>query len=196
MLKPTIRNNLPTVEQVMKSINFGTARGVTWTAKDAQTAIITSLGNHFTLRGNWMQPSNRFGIRIKPATKTDLKAEVYTAADWLLLHEEGGDKHGRGGSLAVPTDEVRRTKRMIIPRGQRPKGLGAKAFKLMTKRGPVLAQRITRGKRKGLIILYGLEKSVHIKKRPTFYGPGQAAVNKFLERNVNKSISQALADIK
>jgi hypothetical protein len=183
----------PPVAKVMGNINFGTAKGLTETAKEAQSAVQGAIKGTFVVRGNWWQQSNRYGIRIKPATKADLRAEIRTMADWLEPHETGKDKQARGGQVAVPTENVRRNKRLIIPRGQRPKGLGSKAFVLQTKHGPVLAQRISRGPRKGLVVLYGLERSVRIRKQSTFYEPIQKVVRRRLEHNVKRGIAHAFA---
>jgi hypothetical protein len=182
----------PSADKIYKNIQFGTAMGLTQTAKDGQSAVLSSLKSTFTLRNDWAQPSNKFGIKIKPATKDDLSAEVRTNADWLKIHEEGGIKHAQSGRLAIPTDNVRRNKRLIIPRNQRPKGLAGKAFVLMTKKGPVLAQRISRGKRKGLIVLYGLETSARIKKQSTFYEPIRKVVAARLNINIEAGIQKAL----
>lgn len=176
----------------MQNINFGTAMGLTKTAKEGQAAVKGALKATFTLRGSWYEASNKFGIRIKPAKRDDLSAEVRTNADWLEPHETGKDKTARGGSVAVPTDQVRRNKRAIIPRAQRPKGLTGKAFKLMTRRGPVLAQRMKSGKRKGLVILYGLEQRVKIRKQSTFYEPIKKVVDRRVVRNVRDGIDTAL----
>lgn len=178
---------------IVKQVNFGTATGLTKTAKEGQAAVVGALKGTFTLRGNWFQQSNKYGIKITPARKDKLQSEVKTAADWLEPHEEGRDKHAQGGRVAVPTDQVRRNKRMIIPRGQRPKGLAAKAFILQTKRGPVLAQRLVKGKRKGLIVLYGLENTVRIKKRSTFHDPIQKVVDRRLAANIKEGIMRAFA---
>lgn len=196
MLNIRITQYPPSAEKIMKNINFGTAKGLTQTAKEGQSAVVGALKGTFTLRGKWFEQSNRFGIKITPATKTKLTSEVKTAADWLEPHEEGKDKTPQGNTLAVPTDQVRRNKRLIIPRGQRPKGLAAKAFVLQTKRGPVLAQRLKRGKRKGLIILYGLEKSVKIKKQSTFYDPIRKVIDRRLEKNIRDGIAFALKTMK
>jgi hypothetical protein len=182
----------PSAEKIYKNIQFGTAVGLTKTAKEAQSAVLAALQSTFTLRGTWFQANNRFGIKIKPATKDDLSAEVRTMADWLKIHEDGGIKHAQSGRLAVPTENVRRNKRYIIPRNQRPKGLAGKAFVLMTKKGPVLAQRISRGKRKGMIVLYGLEGSARIKKQPTFHDPIQKVVDHRLTKNIEAGIQNAL----
>lgn len=179
-------------KKIIRQINYGTAVGLTKTAKEAQGAVIGALQGTFTLRGSWFQPGNRFGIRIKPATPADPSAEVRTNADWLLPHEEGKNKTARGGNIAIPTDQVRRNKRLIIPRGQRPRGLGAKAFVLQTKKGPVLAQRISRGKRKGLVILYGLKPSVRIRRQSTFYEPIRKVIDRRLMKNITREIDHAL----
>jgi hypothetical protein len=84
------------------------------------------------------------------------------------------------------------TNALIIPRNQRPKGLAGKAFVLMTKKGPVLAQRISRGKRKGLIVLYGLEQTARIKKQSTFYDPIRKVVDRRLNQHIEREIQNAL----
>lgn len=188
-LSTKIINTLPSADKLYKNVQFGTAMGLTKTAKDGQAASVDAIKGTFTVRGNWWQQNMRHGIKIKPARPTDMTAEVKTAADWLEPHETGKDKQARGGDVAVPTDQIRRNKRMIIPRGQRPRGLGAKVFKLMTKRGEVLAQRMQRGPRKGIVILYGLERSVKIRKQSTFYEP----IGKAVKRNINKNIADGIA---
>jgi hypothetical protein len=187
----------PSSEKITKNINFGIARGLTRLAKDGQSAVLGALRGKFTLRGTWFQQQNRFGIKIQPAKPNDLVAAVQTRADWLEKQETGGDKTSiQGHSIAVPTDQVRRNKRLIIPRGQRPPGLGSKAFVLQTKHGPVLAQRITRGKRKGIIILYGLERKVKIKKVDVFEKPIEKVVGRRGQRIIEQSIVEALATMK
>jgi hypothetical protein len=182
----------PSVDKIMSNINFGTATGLTKTAKEGQAASVGAIKGTFITRGSWFAQQNRFGIKVKPATKTNLQAEVRTNADWLEKHETGEDKHARAGRVAVPTDQVRRNKRLIIPRGQRPKGLAAKVFVLKSKRGDVLAQRLKSGKRKGLIVLYGLERSVKIRKQSTFYTPIEKVVSRRLVKNVREGIDHAL----
>lgn len=195
-IRTRLINNMPSGAEMTKQVNFGTALGLTNTAKTAQGEVVSTLKSTFTLRGGWFEQSNKFGIKITPARKDKLVAEVKTAADWLEPHEEGRDKTGRGGDLAIPTQEVRRNKRDIISRANRPKGLGPKAFKLMTRRGPVLAQRMKRGSRKGLIILFGLEKTVKIKQRSTFYKPIKHIVDKNLKENIRSGVMKAFATMK
>lgn len=189
-------NKMPSVGGVVRQFQFGTAVGLTRLAKHAQKDIKQELRSQFTIRNKWPDVGP-LAIRITPATKNDLTSEVKTAAGFLRPHEEGTAKTPLSGkSIAVPTENVRRNKRLIIPRGQRPKGLGGKAFVLETKHGPVLAQRITRGPRKGLVVLYGLEPSVRIKKRSTFNEPARKAAKQHGPRFINEGIHYALKTAK
>lgn len=191
MIKGRIIKMPPSVDRCKKNIKFGEVVGLTRTAKKAQAAVVDDLKSTFTLRGSWWMQANRFGIKIIPATKDKPEAAVVTRADWLELHETGGDKKGRGGHrIAVPSKEVRRNKRQIIQKGQRPRNL-KNTFVIETKKGPVLAQRLKRGPRKGLVILYGLEDSVPIKKESTFYEPIKDTVRKHLTEEIRRGIDYA-----
>lgn len=181
----------PLADKLIKNINFGTAVGLTRTAKEGQAAVVGALAGTFTLRGRWFEQGNKFGIKIKPAKRDDLSAEVRTQADWLEIHEKGGQKTARGGRVAVPTGDVRRNKRAIIQKSQRPRNL-KNTFVLETAHGPVLAQRITRGKNKGIRILYGLEPKVQIRKQSTFYAPIDNVVKRRLDANIRAEIEKAL----
>lgn len=197
----------PNWPKLLKNVKFGIAVGLTKTAKDGQSASQNSIRSTFTVRGNWWQQSNRFGIRITPAKRDDLVAEVKTAADWLAIHETGGLKHPRGRNLAVPTENVRRNKRQIIPKAQRPRNL-KEAFVLNTRKGPVLFRRMflnrggkltgrkLRGVAGALVALFGLEPSVRIRKQSTFYEPIQKAVNENLTKHVAQEIRNALDTMK
>lgn len=178
----------PSAERLDKYIRNGIATGLTRTAGEGQQAVIGALKGTFTLRGNWFQPNMKYGIKRTMARGEKLEAVIGTNADWLVPHETGKNKTAQGGSVAVPTENVRRNKRLIIPRGQRPKGLAGKVFKLQSKRGPVLVQRITRGKNKGLRVLYGLERQVRIKRVNVFFDP----INKVVKRRLNSNVSNAV----
>jgi hypothetical protein len=184
-------------DKINKQIDFGTAVGLTKTAKEGQTAVIGALKGSFTLRGTWFQPSSKVGIRIKPATKTNLKAEITTAADWILKQIKGGQYFPfKGNMLAIPTENVRRNKRMIIPRGQRPLRL-QKAFVIKTAGGAsILFQRKGRGKKKDLVAMYILVPKVLIHAVDTFYEPIQKVVDRRLLKNIGDGIEMAFKTAK
>jgi hypothetical protein len=156
---------------VAKQVTFALAATLTAVAREAQAASVASIESTFTVRNNWDKPSNAMGIKALAATKDDLTAAVATRADWL--HEEARVKQPQrpGGELAIPTANVRRSKRDIIQRSQRPKALGAKAFVVKTRNGPVLAYRRGRGKNKQLVFLYRLKPSARIRKQSTLVEP-------------------------
>jgi len=192
MIKGRIIKMPPSVDRCKKNIKFGEVVGLTRTAQKAKDAVVADLKSTFTLRGSWWMQSNRFGIKAIPATKAKPQSAVVTRADWLELHETGGDKKGRGGHrIAVPSKEVRRNKRQIIQKGQRPRNL-KNSFVFQGKYGPVLARRLKGGPRKGEVdILYGLEDSEPIKKESTFYEPIKDTVQKHLKEEISKGIDYA-----
>lgn len=180
-------------KKIAKQFAFASAQALTKTAKEAQIAIIDQLPEHFTLRGNWFQPGYKFGIKIKPAKKDNLKAIVGTDADWLEKFETGADKTPRNKFLAIPTDNVRRSKRQIIQRGQRPGALRGKGdVVLQTKSGPVLFVRQGRGKNKRLVALYNLEVKAKIRKNSAVIEPAVKVINGRLYKNFSESFIKAL----
>lgn len=103
---------------------------------------------------------------------------------------------------------MRRNKRDIIQRGQRPRN-PQERVRAADEKGPVLFQKLfgnaagkfttrklktNRGTR--LVAVYGLEKSAKIKKRSTFYEPLEALVGKHGDRNVIAAIDAAFASMR
>lgn len=109
-----VNRRLTDLEQ--KQLPFATARALTWLAMDVQKEERRELPRRFTIRNTWVAK----GIRIKPAKKTRLVAEVYSRDDFMERQEEGGTKRPKQGQhLAVPVD-ARRNKRGIITKANRP----------------------------------------------------------------------------
>lgn len=177
--------------QIAKQLPFATARTLTQTAKDAQDEILHTLPQTFTLRGVWFKPRNKFGIKIRPATKRDLEAETGTNADWLELHETSGVKRPRGSHLAIPTENIRRLKSGKISKVNRPRNL-KRSFVLQTKNGRVLFQRKFKGKRSHIVALYNLEKRAKIKKQSTVIEPATRTIKARINMNFEKFMTEAL----
>lgn len=163
-----VSRNIEKVLDLDKQITFATSTALTATAREAQAEVIASIQKTFITRGPWYLPGNKFGIKIEPATKTDLHTAVKTDAYWLQLHETGGVKTPQSSKdLAIPTVAVRRTKRDLIAKSDLPRNL-LNAFILNLPRGPAL---FIRRKTKGLVRLYDLERSVKIEKKSTVVEP-------------------------
>jgi hypothetical protein len=179
-----------------KQVTFALAATLTAVAREAQAASVASIEDTFTVRNNWDKPSNAMGIKALAATKDDLSAALVTRADWL--HEEARKKEPlrSGGLLAIPTAQVRRTKRDIIQRSQRPKALAGKAFRLKTRNGPVLAKWQGRGKNKKLVVLYRLKPSARIRKQSTLVEPTVKVFEKRFDKVFEQQLRRALATAK
>jgi hypothetical protein len=163
-----ISNNIGRLIDLEKQMTFATSEALTETARQAQTEVIETIQKTFTTRNAWYLPRNKFGIRIEAANKTSLKAAVKTDAYWLALHETGGVKEPRSAKeLAIPTANVRRSKRENILKSQLPRNL-KNAFILQMQSGPAL---FIRQKTRGLRRLYNLEPKVKIKKESTVVEP-------------------------
>lgn len=181
-------------ETINKQIRFATAVALTKTAKQAQTAVLGALRENFTLRTNWAEPSSKIGIRIKPAKKDDLEAQVKTAANFLKLQDEGGEKLPKGKMLAIPTVNVKRNKRDLIAKANRPNALrGKRTFIIQTPRGPVLFQRKFKGKRSQIVALYNLEPKARISARPVFKRPVESTAMENFNKNFEEACKQAFA---
>lgn len=162
-----------------KQTIFALASGLTLTAKEIQAATIKEIEGSFTVRTNWDKPSNIFGVRIKPATKQKLDAWIGTAADWLekFIKEPAGSivlKLPQGEFLAIPTSNVRRTKRDLIRATQRPQAIRGKRDVLLpmkSGKGFVLFQAKGPRGRGNLVALYFLVPRAKIREKDVLFGP-------------------------
>ncbi len=166
------------IRNLPKQLRYATAVTLTRSAESAQDAILARTRDVFTIRKSWLQPGYKFGINRKAATKDDLSAEVFSRAPWMLRHEEGGLKLPNKEYLAVPQEGVKRTKKDLIPAGQKPKALKRSFIIWKTKSGPMLFQRKGRGKSSTIKAMYAFEKSAQIEARWQFVKTGIAVVKK------------------
>lgn len=176
---------------VEKQFRFALASALTATAKKAQAATIADIRETFSVRTQWLNPTNAMGIKALPASKDDLTAAVATRAEWLVDHESGQDRVPQGHAhRAVPTINVRRTKRQLIQKSQRPRNLKDKAFKVTLKNGgEAIFARVGRGKAKRLVMLYYLIKRAQIDKESTV---GEQTVKAF-DRHFNNEFAARFA---
>ncbi len=195
---------------------FATAKALTMTAKDVQAEVIKTLPERFTLRTPWYK-TWPYGFLITPAIKTRLEATVYSKAPFMTLQEEGGVKTPRGRMIAVPTNNIRRTKRDLIKEDQRPAYLlkgyrlrGASKAKGMGKRAErsgniafikeingVLGiwQRVGRGK-DTTRLMYTLIPRADIQPRLFFYQTGKKVVDMKFNQNFGTAMNDALRTAK
>lgn len=81
-----------------KDVRFVAAKSLTQTAQEVQTAVRSHIREAFVLR----RPNFEKSIKVRPATKQNLEATVYTMAGFAALQQTGGKQTARSGRLAVP----------------------------------------------------------------------------------------------
>ena len=143
-----------------KHIPFAVAKTLTQIAQQSQQEVRKSIKEKFFIR----KKSGGFesSVRIKPATKTKLTAEVYTMAAFAALQQTGGVKKANDGRLAIPSYQAISQVKKRSDSNSPSSYLAGDAFKIKTKSG---AEAIAQRKGKEFKILFFLRKSAHIDKR-------------------------------
>ena len=185
----------PSADKILKNINYGTAVGLTKTAKEGQSAVVGALQGAFTIRNGWWRQNTPVGIKVKPATKTNLKAEIYTNAHFLPVHEQGGTKIPYKNYIAVPTKFAQPNKSRRIPQANLPKNLVG-AFVITSNGTRLLVVRRTRGKNKGIVPMYVLTKKAKEKKVDIWEKPIEKVIHRRLNANVEREVTKALATMR
>lgn len=184
-----------------KQVPFATARALTWTVKEAQNKLIKAMPSTFNVTKKWWLAKQPTGIRIKPASKVNLIATVYTNAYFLPLQEDGGIKiplKGRG--ILIPTERT--------PKYGRKAGGSRKvmAGKKIVRRGgtsggsPIATMQSgkrgvfrRRGKKRLPIdLLYSYVATARIKPRMRFKSRAYRVARRSFDTNFGKSLSMAV----
>lgn len=194
MFKITIEDHVtPMLKNLIRELPSQVAQGINDLANNARDEFLWDLPNRMTLRTPWFKPGSQFGFNVRKATPSNPSAEIYTRAPWMQLQETGGTKTPKGKHLAIPTTTVRRTKRDLIPKSQRPMGLGSKAFQLKTQSGKeFLAMRTGRGKKSGLKIMYLLGQQARIRPQLHFTDSIKGYVAQNAEKYLARAIERAM----
>lgn len=100
-----IRHNLEEVAKDLSAIErtqlpFAIATALTRTAGDVRDELRATLRDHFTVRSTWVERS----IQSEMANKKDVDPTARVGSTYLPmgLHDVGGEKTGRKGSVGVP----------------------------------------------------------------------------------------------
>lgn len=180
-----------------KQIPFAMSKALNDTANDAQKAIQDSLQQRFTLRRPDFIKRTIKRNREDFATKTKLEAVVRIdpTRDMLAKFEDGGTKTPRSGAaIAIPTENVRRTKAQIVSESQRPKWLIATGKgisyggKLLLKKG--------RGRGARLLVGYIFKKAVRIPRSLGFVATATTAVDRHWVRRAEDAVARTLQTLR
>ena len=179
------------LEGAAKQIPFATARALTLTAQAAQAELRNTLAEDLTIRNDWVSK----GIRIVPARKSNLRAEVGSRDRFMALQAEGGWKEGKaGGAVAVPVGA--RSSPKSITRPSRWPGkiiAGAKGLKIQLHGGAQGVFQKRGGGRKAMLALqYVLVKRVHVAPQWNFARRVDGAVAKAWPELARRAIAEAI----
>jgi hypothetical protein len=187
-----------------KQIRFAIASACTKGAKAVQAADVKAIEGAFTIRTRW-DVVGPYAVKVQAAKKDDnpIVALVGTGADFIekFIREPEGStviKLPQGEFIAIPTSNVRRTKRDIIRAMQRPRALrGKDDFVIPLKNGTLgLFQRQGRKGQKKAVLLYRLVKHARIKERDVLFGPAQKTLDAQLLGLYQQGVAQAIATAK
>lgn len=135
-----------------RDVRFVAAKSLTQTAQEVQSAVRQHIREAFVLR----RPNFEKSIKVRPATKQTLQAEVYTMAGFAALQQTGGRQTAKNGRLAVPRyDDLKQVKA-----GRKSNAAGSFLLKLKSG-GHAIASRANGEFR----ILYYLKNLAYIPKR-------------------------------
>ena len=170
-----------------KHIPFAVAKTLTQIAQQSQQEVRKSIKEKFFIR----KKSGGFesSIRIKPATKTKLTAEVYTMAAFSALQQTGGVKQAKDGRLAIPSYQAISQVKKRTDSNSPSSYLAGDAFKIKTKSG---AEAIAQRKGKEFKILFFLRKSAHIDKRLDMIEITTSTVKDRFEAQLKGNVSEVL----
>ncbi len=172
-----------------RQVPFALALALTRTAQKAQRDIRNHIDDKFVIR----KKSGGFknSIRIKPATKKTLQAEVYSMADFAALQQTGGVKKPRDGRLAIPAyNNIKEVKRKTSKRS--PAGyLADGAFIIRLKSGQQAIAKHFKGR--DLRILYFLRKTADVSKRLEMIETARRTVGTEFAIMFNKTLRDVLA---
>ncbi len=175
-----------------KQLPFAYSLSLNRASEKARDKFVSdTLPSAFTLRTGWWKPRNRWGFNIKPSTKHTLVTSIYTKAPWMEDHEKGGIRTPKKKSFAVPHANVKRSKRGLISRSNKPAGMKNKFVKEVNGQ-PLLFRRL----KKSIRLMYNLVPSARIRPALKFKDTISKEVNRIYQDEFNKAFNEAMRSAK
>lgn len=192
------------VRAFTRSLNRIQKRQVPYATSVALNDVAFQVRKHIvdvTWPGSVEVKNTRFigaALRVKKANKRTLTAAVFDRLGRASLskHVKGGTKRPRGSSIAVPTDEVKRTGSGKVRRSQTPRTVLGKprGFRTRLRSGTeVIGERVG-SKRSGRVkILYTLHPSTRIRGRFPFYRDAERVARRRFPGLFKRALERAIA---
>ncbi|MFI3241205.1 MAG: hypothetical protein R3Y43_01400 [Alphaproteobacteria bacterium] len=165
------------------NIKFAVAKSLTNTAQAIQKDVQEHIHNTFVIR----KKAGGFerSIRIKPATKQALQAEVYTMAGFASLQQTGGISKPKSGRLAIP---LYNNLNEVKTKAKANKDIKNSFLVKFKSGGYGLATR----KGKEMKILFALRSQAYVPKRLNMLEIGEQTAHRVFEQIFNKNIAEII----
>ncbi|MBF0322365.1 MAG: hypothetical protein HQL62_05385 [Magnetococcales bacterium] len=180
--------------ELEKQLRFATAQALTRTTQDAQEEVKRQLPERFTIRTGWLAR----GIRIRPASRNNLKASVLVKDAFMALQETGGDKTSPfGDALGVPVG-ARPTPQNITRPSKFPGALLAKKGFFIApiahgSRTMGVWKRTGKGRGERLTLMYVFDQKVRLKPRFGFHETVRKVAVERFPVHLREALKKALA---
>lgn len=161
-------------------------------AENARQLLIQQWPQHVHVRqGGFI----RYALRRGPfATKKNLRIEVYdqTGKRFLARLDGGGTHAARGNNLAIPVEANVRIGSHGVRRSQLPRNLPNAV--MLNKNGRTgIYQRVGRGKRRRLKLMYLLRPAVQVPSKMPFAADFKMVVTQTLRTEMPRAMARAMA---
>jgi len=172
-----------------KQVPFATVLALTKVAGEYRNEAEMHANTVFNIKRHWAKKSMKYGFKVRPATKSDRKATVFSNAPFLKEHEGARRRTPSGKHFTVPTKAVKNARGLVI-KSRKPLRLSSKnTFKERTTTGKMgLFER--KGKKKKL--LYVFVKDAKLPKDLEFKKRGRRYFRKHFARVFSTAIKHAL----
>lgn len=173
-----------------KQVPYATSQALNSTIFDVRKQIVGP-----TYRRAFNVRNSRFAsaaFRVEKASKRRLRAKLFDRLERgsLDLHAEGGTKRPKSGSLAIPTDKIKRTSGGKIPKGKKPRNLAGGFVGNPFGKGRGIWQRDRRTRR--LKLMYDLERSARIRRSFDFYRDAEKVASRVYPRHWEREFIWAI----
>lgn len=173
-----------------KQVPYATALALTRTAQECQKYIQSKITSIFKVTKKWWLKQQPTGIKIKPATKTNLVSSVYTSAYFAELQEEGGTKRPtRSNKLLIPLPRV--------PKSRRKAGGATQMLNnqnvFSTGKGIYRRKGGKRRKNQTIEILFHKDQTAHVKPRFRFKIMAELVAKRVFDQEFYKALSKAIS---
>jgi hypothetical protein len=205
MIDIDVRSNIKNIAGVVRhldkrAVKWSTTLALTRTAWDAQKKLLQIIPHRFKITKTWWTARQPTGIKVNKATMQKLRAEVFTEAYFLPLHETGGTKRPhRGRSLFIPTANTPQRGRksgghQAVLAGKKVlrKGGTATGSPFATVNGKTGVFRRKTKKRYPLEMVYATRPQAHIDPRFGFEKTVRAEVAKVFDKHFYSILDKEL----